>query len=131
MRKRAIAHLTAVLLATGAVAEPLNYDSCENIQDSREYAHCIATLGAAGEGKKTAAPPAQTEPAAQQQPQAAIPEKEAPPPRVAAAKTRGGRVVMRAAPRGGGRVRATVSTRPQKAARGAAKPAPRRGRGRR
>jgi len=133
MRKRAIAHLTAVLLATGAVAEPLNYDSCENIQDSREYAHCIATLGAAGAGKKTAAPPAQTEPAAQQQPlpQAAIPEKEAPAPRLAAAKTRGGRVVMRAAPRAGGRVRAVVSTRPEKAARGPAEPAPRRGRGRR
>ena len=130
MRKRAIAHLTGVLLATGAVAEPLNYDSCENIQDSREYAHCIATLGAAGAGKKTAAPPAQAEPAAQQQqPQAAIPEKEAPAPRLAAAKTRGGRIVMRAAPRGGGRVRASLSV--QKAAHGGAKPVPRRGRGRR
>ena len=50
---RAIARLTGVLLATGAAAEPLNYDFCENIQDSREYAHCIATLGAGGAaGKK-------------------------------------------------------------------------------
>jgi pyruvate/2-oxoglutarate dehydrogenase complex dihydrolipoamide acyltransferase (E2) component len=130
MRKRAIAQLTALLLATGAVAEPLNYDSCENIQDSREYAHCIATLGAAGGGKKTAAPPAQAEPAAQQ-PQAAAPEKETPAPRVAARKTRGGRVVLRAAPRGGGRVRAVVSARPQKAVRGGAKPAASRGKGRR
>ncbi len=132
MRKRAIAHLTGILLATGAVAEPLNYDSCENIQDSREYAHCIATLGAAGAGKKTAAPPpVQAEPAAQP-PQAASPEKEAPEPRLAAKKTRGGRVVLRPAPRGGGRIRATVSARPQKAAHGGgAKTNPRRGRGRR
>ena len=128
MRKRAIAQLTAVLLATGAVAEPLNYDSCENIQDTREYAHCIATLGAAGGGKKTAAPPpAQAEPDAQP-PQAASPEKEAPAPRVAARKTRGGRVVLRAAPRAGGRVRATVSARPHP---GGAKTAARRGRSRR
>lgn len=127
----AIACLTGVLLATGAVAEPLNYDSCENIQDSREYAHCIATLGAGGAGKKTATPPAPAEPAATPQPQAAAPEKEAPAPRVAAKTTRGGRVVFRAAPRGG-RVRAAVSARTQKKpAHVAAKPAPRRGKGRR
>ena len=54
---RAILLLTAALLATGAAAEPLNYDSCENIQDSREYAHCIATLGAGGAaGKKDRGP---------------------------------------------------------------------------
>ena len=127
---RAFLLLTAALLATGAAAEPLNYDSCENIQDPREYAHCIATLGAGGAAaKKTATPPAPAEPAAtpQPQPQAAAPEKEAPSPKVAV-KTRGGRVVFRAAPRGGGRMRAAINTRAQKKpAHAAAKPAPRRG----
>jgi hypothetical protein len=128
MNMRAIARLTGVLLATGAAAEPLNYDSCENIQDSREYAHCIATLGAGGAaGKKTATPPAPAEPAATPQPQAAAPEKEAPAPKVAV-KTRGGRVVFRAAARGGGRMRAAINPRAQKKpAHAAAKPAPRRG----
>jgi hypothetical protein len=127
---RAIANLAAILLATSAVAEPLNYDACENIQDSREYAHCIATLGAAGGGKKTAAPPAQAEPAAQQ-PQAASPEKEAPEPRaMVKVRTRGGRVVLRAAPRGG-RVHAQFGGRSQKPAHVAAKSASRRGKGRR
>lgn len=123
---RVIAHLTAVLLATNAVADPLNYDACEGIQDSREYAHCIATLGAAG-GKKTAAPPA---PAAAQ-PQAEAPEKtaataekEAPAPRRAAIRARGGRIVYHAAPRSGGRVHVQVGARGHVVA----KPASRRGR---
>jgi hypothetical protein len=134
---RAIARLTAVLLATSAVAEPLNYDSCENIQDSREYAHCIATLGAAG-GKKTAAPPAQAAPAAPQpqaaapEKQAAAPQKEAPAPRKTAARTRGSRVVFRAPPRGGGRVRVRAQFSARKpAAHVVAKPAARGGRRRR
>jgi len=125
---RAIAYLTAVLLATNAVGEPLNYDSCEKIQDSREYAHCIATLGGAG-GKQTAAPPSQVEPAAPQ-PQAASPEKEGPAPR-AAVRTRRGRMVFRATPLGGGRGRPVIGARAQKRAHAAAKPAPRRGKGRR
>ncbi len=127
---RAILFLTAALLATGAAAEPLNYDSCENIQDSREYAHCIATLGAGGAaGKKTAAPPAPAEPAAtpQPQPQAAAPEKEAPAPKRGGEDARRPGGLPRRA-RGGGRVRAAVNTRAQKKpAHAAAKPAPRRG----
>ncbi|ARN81350.1 hypothetical protein [Methylocystis bryophila] len=126
---RVIAHLTAVLLAATAAAEPLNYDACEGIQDSREYAHCIATLGAAG-GKKTAAPPAQAAPAAAQ-PQAeapektaATPEKEAPAPRRVAVRARGGRIVYHAAPRSGGRVHVQVGGRGNVVA----KPASRRGR---
>ena len=128
---RAIACLMGVLLATTAVAEPLNYDSCENIQDSREYAHCIATLGAGGAGRKTAVPAAPAEPAATPQPQAAAPAKEAPAARVAAKTTRGGRAVFHASPRGGGRVRAAVSTGAQKTPARVAAPAPRRGKGRR
>jgi len=127
---RAIAYLTAVLLATNALAEPLNYDSCEKIADSREYAHCIATLGGAGAGKQTVAPPSQAEPAALP-PQAAAPEKEAPAPQKAAVKTRAARVAIRAAPRGGGRVRAQIGARAPRPAHVATKPAPRRGKGRR
>jgi hypothetical protein len=125
---RAIAHLTAILLATSAVAEPSNYDACENIQDSREYAHCIATLGGAG-GKKVSAPETQAAPAPE--PQAARPEPETPAPRTVAAKVRGGRVVFRAAPRGGGRGRAQIGARQQKSAHVAAKAVPLRKRGRR
>jgi len=126
---RAIAHLTAVLLATSAVAEPSNYDACENIQDSREYAHCIATLGGAG-GKKASAPETQAAPAPE--PQTASPAPETPASRPVATRLRGGRIVFRAAPRGGGRVRAQLGAHLQKYARvAAAKAAPRRGRGRR
>jgi hypothetical protein len=125
---RAIFHLTGVLLATSAGAEPSNYDACENIQDSREYAHCIATLGGAG-GNKTSAPGTQVAPAPE--PQAAPPETEAPAPRTVATKVRGRRVVLRAAPSGGGRVRAQIGARQQKFAHLAAKAPLRRGKGRR
>ncbi len=101
---RAIARLTAVLLATSAVAEPLNYDSCENIQDSREYAHCIATLGAAGgerrprpRRRKLRLPRCSRRRQPRRKPR--LQRKEAPAPRPVAVRTRGGRVVYRAPPR--------------------------------
>jgi len=107
---RVIAFLAGVCLAANGAAEPLNYDTCEKIQDSREYAHCIASLGSGAE-KRAPAPraepspsngaPASFAPAAQLKPGPEVRQTTKP-------NGRGAKIAARSAARGYGRTRVVI-----------------------